>query len=205
MSTQENRLYSPGVVLIGVNLIPLFGVLILGWDTFLIFFLYWLESAVMGIYSITKLAIVARLSGVFLVPFFMFHYGMFMFVHLVFIGALFAPESTGGFPLNFGLLVSSLAVVFPALLGLLISHGISFFNNFIGKKEYLRGDPRKHMTMPYARIMVMHIALIFGGMLISIFNARFFGLPLLIALKTFIDYKAHVREHRQTQGVKSLA
>jgi Family of unknown function (DUF6498) len=45
------------VFLVAVNLIPLFGVLFLGWGLFAIMVLYWLENGIVGLFDLPKIAL----------------------------------------------------------------------------------------------------------------------------------------------------
>ncbi|MEK7452684.1 MAG: DUF6498-containing protein [Patescibacteria group bacterium] len=90
-------------------------------------------------------------------------------------------------------------VALPVTL-LLISHGISFFSNFIGNREYERTDIGKQMHAPYKRIMIMHFTILFGGWLILSFKEPILGLILLIIIKTITDTSAHLKEHNVPEG-----
>ncbi len=185
------------IALIVANLVPLVGVLFFDWSLFTIMFFFWLESAVIGFFNILKLVIVANILSIIMVPFFVVHYGAFMSGHLVFIFALFSPEemSFSGFFPPPDLLISHIMNVWPALLGACLSHGISFFYNFIGKKEFRRSTPEKQMMAPYGRIILMHLTIIFGGWLILALGAPLLALVLLIGLKIVSDARAHHKEH----------
>ncbi len=189
------------IALIVANLVPLVGVLFFDWSLFTIMFFFWLESAVIGFFNILKLVIVANILSIIMVPFFVVHYGAFMSGHLVFIFALFSPEemSFSGFFPPPDLLISHIMNVWPALLGACLSHGISFFYNFIGKKEFRRSTPEKQMMAPYGRIILMHLTIIFGGWLILALGAPVLALVLLIGLKIVSDARAHHKEHAALQ------
>lgn len=81
-----------------MNLIPLFGVLFFGWSLFSIVLLYWFENGVIGFFNVLKIGWARKpVSGesrftingrpansfgkAFLIPFFIFHYGLFWTVH----------------------------------------------------------------------------------------------------------------------------
>lgn len=138
------------IALIVANLVPLVGVLFFDWSLFTVMFCFWLESAVIGVLNILKLVIVANILSIIMVPFFVVHYGAFMSGHLVFIFALFAPDerSFSGLLPPADLLTSQIMNVWPAFLSICLSHGISFFYNFIGKKEFRRSTPEKQMMGP---------------------------------------------------------
>ncbi len=192
----------PGVALFSViplvfaNAVPLFGVLLFDWSLFHVLFLYWLESAVVGFYNILKLIKVGGFMSIFLVPFFVVHYGGFMVVHLAFIFGLFAPELSHAslFPPRDVVLSLLTAVALPFVV-LLVSHGVSFLHNFIGKREYERTNVGKQMHAPYRRIILMHVTLIFGGWLIMLSGEPVLGLAFLVVIKTITDLRAHLKEH----------
>ncbi len=195
-------LRSPTAIsLIVANLVPLVGVLFLDWSLFTIMFCFWLESAVIGCFNVLKLVIVANILSIIMVPFFVVHYGLFMSGHLVFIFALFSPDemSFSGLLPPADLLTSHIMNVWPAFLGVCLSHGISFFYNFIGKKEFRRSTPEKQMMAPYGRIILMHLTIIFGGWIILALGAPVLALVLLIVLKIVSDVRAHDKEHAALQ------
>ena len=76
-----------------------------------------------------------------------------------------------------------------------MSHGVSFFQNFIGRAEYVDRDIREEMGKPYDRIF-MQFTLILGGFLVGIFDSTLLVLLLLIVLKITTDLRAHLVEHR---------
>ena len=85
----------------------------------------------------------------------------------------------------------------PAVVALALSHGFSYVWNYLGKGEFRRVAIPALMAGPYARVVVLHVALIGGGFLVMILNSPLGGLVLLLALKVCVDVVAHVREHRK--------
>jgi predicted membrane channel-forming protein YqfA (hemolysin III family) len=79
------------IVLIAANLVPLAGVLFWGWDLFVLMTAYWMETGVIGIWTIVQMAMLARWGALFYVPFFVVHFGMFMIGHLLFLVTMFGP------------------------------------------------------------------------------------------------------------------
>jgi hypothetical protein len=51
------------------------------------------------------------------------------------------------------------------------------------------------MSEPYARIVFMHLVLIFGGGLSLVLGQTELVLIVVIAAKIFVDLKSHIREH----------
>ena len=189
------------IPLIIANAVPLFGVLFFDWSLFQILFLYWFESGVIGFYNIFKLIKVSGLLSILLVPFFIIHFGGFMIVHLIFVFALFAPElaHTSFFPSREALTPLFSVMAIP-ILTLFLSHGFSFFSNFIENREYEHTDSGKQMNAPYKRIIIMHFTILFGGWLIMIFKQPVLGLVLLVIIKSITDLRSHIKEHSSLES-----
>jgi len=153
-------------VLILANLLPLIGVLLCGWDVLSILLLYWAESVVIGVINVLRIICsqtddfmqgMHKFSGlpeaeqmsrwlgkvpvnvlkVFIVPFFVFHFGAFCYAHLRIVLANFS----GGSPSSYSA-YSMLDMVQPAfwitVAVVFCSHLFSFFTNYIGNGEYKR-------------------------------------------------------------------
>jgi hypothetical protein len=206
--------------LIIANLIPVLGVLQFDWDVGAIVILYWCENLVIGCYTIVKLLMAAGLRALFNVLFFIVHYGGFCGVHGFFVLALtgfggnepgstnLMPEPSWPGPLVFPQLLFEVsrqvvAAAPQALLygvaALFISHGISFALNYIGKREYVGLRTARIMTAPYKRILVLHIAIIAGGFLVTSLGSPIGLLLALVALKIGMDIMLHRRAHRRQQ------
>ena len=187
-----------GLALIAANLVPLGGVLFFGWDLSSVIVLYWAESAVIGFYTALKMAIVGKFAALFAVPFFVGHFGGFMALHFLFIYSFFVRglNPAGTEPGVREALVGVFLPVWSSLAALFISHGISFFSNFIGRREYAGATIKGLMTAPYNRIVVMQITVILGAWIIILFKSPVPALALLVLLKTAADFSAHRKEHR---------
>ena len=142
------------------------------------------------------------LAKLFLIPFFIVHYGGFTLVHGIFVFAVFGnaanvspSEMSAGFIVE---TIRSSGVVWAAL-ALLASHGFSFVTNYLGAGEYRNADPKVLMGQPYARVIVLHITIIFGGFVMLSLGSPRAGLVLLVVLKIGMDLRAHLKE-RQTLG-----
>ncbi len=179
--------------LVAVNLLPLAGVLFFGWSVYEILLLFWAENLVIGLYAIARMLTLLRCNGdrrvLLLIPFFCVHFGIFTAAHGALVVGLFRPEdhvSEGA--------AMSLWIPFLALL---VSHGVSFVTNFLGKQEYrgLRGE--EAMLAPYRRVIILHVTLLGGGWLIDALGEPVYALALLVLLKIFIDCAGHLREHRE--------
>jgi hypothetical protein len=192
------------IALVIANALPLVGVLFLGWTVFPLVLLYWLENLVVGGYNVAKLLLaqpaqpVYWLGKVFFVPFFLVHFGGFTYVHGVLVVAFFGPK--GGQP--FDLLTAVPAAIRAnqlgwALLSLVVSHGLSFYWNYVRSGEYQRASLNALMSQPYGRVMVLHMTVLFGGWVVMLLGSPLFALVVLVALKTATDWRAHQAERRK--------
>ena len=198
------RVPASAVVLMVANLVPLGGVFFLGWSVFAILLLFWLENVIVGGFNVLRILCaqpdnpVIWVTKVFLIPFFTFHYGMFVTVHGIFVLALFGDGSlpTRGFPSPATFLHAVQgAGIAPAAWALLLSHGISFAFNYIGAGGFRTAEVAALMTRPYGRVMVLHVVIIVGGFLVKALGSPLLPLALLVVLKTGLDLVGHVREH----------
>ena len=217
----------PLLALLAANAVPLFGVLYLKWDAFYVVLLYWAENLAVGFYNILKMAFVKvnhpieHLSKLFMIPFFMVHYGGFTAVHGFFILAIFSkgqqglPMGNESWPCFFVFLqlllnvIKHIMLTIPpavrwAVLSLFASHGISFVYNYLIKGEYSRTNLQKLMGQPYSRVVIMHIAILGGGFLTMVLGSPAALLLILVCLKTIIDVKMHIREHKKA-GLKIIS
>ena len=197
-ASQPLALTSPSALaLIAANLVPLAGVLLGQWKLGDVMVLFWSESAIIGFYTVLKMAVAGKWAALFAVPFFVGHFGGFMTVHFMFVYGLFLDGFAGGGP-EPGVRAALTGVfvpLWPALAALAASHGVSFAMNFIGQREYAGATVQNLMTAPYKRIIVMHVTIIFGGGLTMMLKTPAPALALLILLKIAADMRAHTREH----------
>ncbi len=188
------------------NLVPLYGVFAWNWDVFAILVLFWLENLVIGALNLARIVCAvprdaAAWGGkLFLAPFFCIHYGMFALVHGVFIFALFgegAYDGLGGGLWNPGAAVAAIRDYGLELAVLILagSHGFSFAWNYLGRGEYKRASLHGLMTGPYARVIALHLTVLFGGFLVMALGSPVWALVLLVGLKLGMDARAHLKEH----------
>jgi len=210
-------------VLIGANVVPLFGVVLFDWDMLAILLLYWIETAIVGAINVLRMISCQNpviLEGMievadrrgseqvgqdfqqesddshrfFLVTFFIVHYGLFCFVHVSMLVEFFgtgpARDQSVGAELGelwHGPFLIAVAAIFASRL-------FSFFANYIGGGEYKSCDLQTLMLRPYGRVVVMHLAIIFGAALGTSIGSPLPTLLILIVGKTLIDMHLHERE-----------
>ncbi len=201
---ERQTLSKPSVwALIIANLYPIIGVIFFDWQTYPLLLFFWTENLVIGFYTVLKMLVASGDNAkpavkLFTVPFFCLHYGIFTLVHGVFVVALFGSILADD-SINAGTLTQQVLdyQLFWGVLALLISHGISFFKNYIGRNEYQQAELTKLMFQPYGRVVILHITIIIGGFLSVFLGSPLVALLFLIILKIVIDIATHLREHRK--------
>ncbi|MCA8969028.1 MAG: hypothetical protein KDC95_04570 [Planctomycetes bacterium] len=214
------------ITLIAANLGVLIAVLLDKIEVRQVLVLYWAESAIIGVFTILKIltasamdeqqidgdgestpsirqsrdgfAVVRRL---FLSAFFCVHFGGFMFVHAMFLTAFFSMgtslSSMHGGPLGgLSALIETLEPVRLGVVGLFVSHAISFVVHWWIGGERHDVDASRVFASPYKRIIVMHVTIVLGGFAIALLGAPLALVAILVIIKTVIDAVAHTREHR---------
>jgi len=191
-------------VLVAANLVALYGVLRHGWDVFPLILLYWIENVVLGLLNIARMLCVdpgdraAWLGKIFTVPFFCVHYGMFTAIHGSILLGVFGKgyQSDGFSPLP----GASQAVVDYglgfAVVAVAASHLFSFFWNFLWQGEFRRASLSELMEQPYHRVVVLHLVILAGGFAVAALGSPLWALIPLVAIKTALDVRAHLREHK---------
>ena len=213
------------IALVGANLVPLGGVVLLGCQIFPILLLYSLENIVIGFYNVLRMLMapfdpaevhdhgegVPTKSG--LIVFFCLHYGGFCAGHLFFLVLLFgvfggqtvrAVQQAEGPPWQ-GIgswLAGEWRWLATALAGLFVSHGVSFWKNFVERGEYKRVTVNRLFFRPYGRIMVMHVAIIAGAFAVIAAEGGAGPLVLLVVGKIVLDLIAHLRERGKFAAAK---
>ena len=186
------------VALLFANAFPVVGVLAFGWRLADVMLLFWAETAVIGLFNVLKMFRIGGVRAVPLVGFFCVHFGIFMFVHLMFlVSMVLTSDAPVHGPVDALTAVSESASTWRlGLVGLLASHGLSFVANFLGRREFEERTLQQQMGRPYGRVIVMHFAILLGGFATMALGAPSALLVLLIAGKVALDVSAHRREHR---------
>ena len=201
--------------LVIVNLIPVVGVFFWQWDVGSLVILYWSENIIIGFYTLVKMVTRKPVAGIFMGMFFLIHYGGFCAVHGLFV----LEMTTNGMPQSadvpwplFLIFVQLLIQVISAVLAmappewilgfvaLFVSHGISLVVNYYRGGEYRGQTVKVLMSAPYKRIVILHIAIIFGGFGVMALGSPMPLLLLLVALKLGLDVWLHIGERRRAEA-----
>jgi len=199
-------------ILILSNLVPLAGILFWGWDAFILLCLYCLETAVIGFWTILRLATMSRdprsvaarsIAGTLaLCGFFVVHAGLFMTVHMIFLFILFGgpwiPKIHDARAF-FRLLVIGKDLWIP-LLALFVGQGAIFINDAVnrfafGKVAETNVDPGDLMSGFYKRIVLMHVAIMAGA-----FIAQMIGTTAPLIVLVLLKIALEIRLQMKAQG-----
>jgi hypothetical protein len=206
--------------LVVVNVVPLLGVLLFGWQLYTILVIYWVESGIIGALNLPKIMLASGsetpedftatvngrevdLSGP-TDP----RDGLHLYAENADVAGFFLLHY-GVFWTVHGVFVLTMfapplgsaglpyATVAAGTLGMVVSHAGSFLTNFVGNEEYRGTSPGIQMKEPYRRVLVLHFTVVLGAFGAAAVGTPLFALVLLVALKTVGDVYAHLREHRR--------
>ncbi len=191
------------LVLIAANLVPLAGVVFWGWDVFVLLILYWLETAVIGFWTMIRVLIMPApgrdaatagigatqpVNGIGAALFLTVHAGIFMTVHFLFLWSLFAGDWAKRIhgPAEF---VSELVLGTGLWLPLLV---LFVVRGWFALRPLLLGEPdpeadRNVLSGLYTRIVVMQVAIILGGWLATAVGGSIATLALVVIGKTAVE------------------
>lgn len=215
----------PSIALILANLIPLVGVALLHWDAFDLISLYWFENLVIGFYTLGKILLVSHSAPgrpaslkarAATALFFLVHYGIFCGAHGLLLVSVLSPGSGSPLMTSDTLLAGPLLFVglwvpvarylwalnphetMMVFVALMISHGVSFVQNSLTGQEREQMTLKTAMAAPYPRILVMHATVLLGGLLVEAMHSPVAMLILLVALKTYVDFRLHRKERHRS-------
>lgn len=189
--------------MIASALVPLVGVLAGGWSLREVVVLYWAENVVIGAMQAIRMLTVAPpepvpLAGrLFITIFFTFHYGLFCFVHGVFVFVL----TSEGFPRGgpgpselFGAIAQFPRPFWLALALIAASHLWNLVTRFFLGGERTSALPAQMMAAPYKHIIVLHVGILFGAFISITLGNPIAILVIIVIGKLLIDLRALRRE-----------
>ena len=198
------------VFLVAANLLPLAGVVWWGWDAFVLLILYWMETAIIGFWTVLRVVVVPSKIDVNGTPmnqvglpgrialglFILVHAGIFMTVHFVFLWALFSGgwsqsiHSVGSFfsDLVIGTdLWIPLAFLFLVRGGLALAPVVRRRLGIVDAELDARDVKDNPLAGLYIRIFVMQFTIIVGAWFAMLAGDTVGPLVLLVLLKTIVD------------------
>lgn len=189
------------------NVIPIVGVFAFGWQALDLLLLYWLEAAVVGVFTVVRVLLAmgdptdTGLGALFgfdrytgpgagtsnvrfgAVALFCFQYGPLWVIHgaALFLLPGFAFEPLGWDPL------AVLPTLLPAVGAMALSHGLSFGLGFLAGGARERTAPVAQVFAVFPRLLVLHYAVLIGGFGAVTLGSPLFALVVLVVLKTVAD------------------
>lgn len=166
------------------NLIPIAGVLFLGWDAGAILILYWIENFIVGAFTLPRILMAQGpapapgsaiggtplASRVFMAVFFCVHYGIFWIGHGVFalmLAASFRSQAAlADNPVDaVGAMAGGEAAVsfLIAIAAMVVLHAFGFWREFLKTGLWRTATPNGEMFRPYGRLFVLHLTVLLGA------------------------------------------
>lgn len=193
------RLFNIGLVVVS-NLVPLVGVLA-GWMSFAdVFVVYWLETVVLGLFAVVRIATatrdraLARRERVQTAMVFLLHYGLIaaglgFFVFWMVNAAVAMGEDSEGIPWLAEPPTLAWGTWIFAGLGIILSHLYTLTVYWFGREERRLYTPWQCMWPPYPRILVLYpfYALNIVVLIVLILFAPVLLVVLLVACKLGLD------------------
>jgi len=208
--------------LIVINLVPLYGVWFEGWDAKQIFLVYCLETVIVGLINVIKMACVTILikkrdvwenggsttmqSGWFFIFFFIIHYGFFVFIQTQIFFGVTSMIPDGSMLMRYSRI--------PELLGphgrLLILIFIAYYTvqnlyTFFDSGTYKTISMGRLMFEPYVRIFVQQIVVILGSMFLTFGAGKIFMLVFVaikLCFELFFNFSRYLEMAEKRQKLK---
>ncbi|MDP3696681.1 MAG: DUF6498-containing protein [Candidatus Taylorbacteria bacterium] len=219
------KTYPSVISIVAVNLMPLIGVIWFGWSSFSILFTYWVQTGIIGYFSLLKIKKVAEFSPAELpirvmafavrrskkaklvTEIIRDYRGVYLFgmvasiIPLIFFTGY---ASKGVF--NFSVFSSSFYITALAVrdsfgiivfgsLLFVLNHGYSYIVNFVGKKEFLHSNLAIQLSDPIERVGTIWAAVFLGITMLGFIPHLIAILIVLVIFKTMFDVYEHLKEH----------
>ena len=182
-----------------VNVIGLIALLYLGKiEPYAVVFGYFLETIIIGLFTIIKMYMASKHDGSgksiwFLIPFFIFHYGMFVAIQSVFAFVVIGIGGKSFIREPFNLIdnytdilsFKGMEFVLPLLVGTQL---LKLVLDFTLPKKYLEFTANDIMVKPYVRIFIQQFTVILAMFFIIFSNAGVIAAILLIIFRAFVDF-----------------
>jgi hypothetical protein len=196
----------PGAAwVVAANAIPVAGVLLFGWQALPLLVFYWIENVVIGAVNVAKILIagvtkdvVQRILAFVLAPFFILHYGLFCFVHGIFVFAMFTMSdtihagvepTTESFDLTgrvLGMLQGDSDLLWSVVALCVIQLG-AFAIFWAGGRRWRDVDAVRQMFEPYGRIVVLHLTIFIATIPVLLIGQPMLAVLVLALLKSGLE------------------
>jgi hypothetical protein len=146
---------------------------------------------IIGFWACIKLAVIGRWRALLFVPIFLLMYLSIVNLFGILAGAMLDDQMQGTtWQQNFSLWNYWL----PALF-FFATHGLSFWENFVGGREYEETAWDTQMGKPILRAMPMWLAALVGGFVGGFANSAAVAVIFVLPVKLALDLIGHFAEH----------
>lgn len=217
------KLNTSDMFLIIANLIPVYGVLFEGWNAAQIFLVFCLETVIIGLFNVLKMACVTLFvkskdiwstkgrvmvaGGFFFIIFFIVHYGFFVLVqtHIFFgVSGIIKDNSLFGaykyIPQALGDEGRLLLLIF------IVYYTLHTLYSFFLSGEYKTISLGKLMLQPYGRIFIQQLVVIVGSMFLGL-GLNFIFILILVVVKMgfelFFNFDSFLNKAEAEQKLKT--
>lgn len=222
----KKKLTPSNLVLILINLIPLWGVWLDGWNATEIFIVYCLESVIIGLYNIIKMTMTSFIvkkenwntelstptpvSGGFFIFFFVVHYGFFVAVQITLFLSFTGLENKMGIGNAWDLLWNFRKHLSHnsqlLLMGFIISYGLIMMKDFVLNGAYKKASLGSLMFQPYGRIFIQQFTVIVGSLFLGLGGGKIFitiFVGIRIYFDVFLNIERYIRIIEKRQALRS--
>ena len=189
---------------LGSAVIMAAGIAVLGWPTFTVLALYWLENVIVGGFTALRILAAGSRTGRYgeslaVTVFFCVHYGLFCVVHGIFVATLFGGiRNTSHMADPLFLMVGRIAgdrIGVLVVAAMVVAAALDAWRAMATVDADDAGAVRRIMGEPYGRIVVLHVVLLAGGFLMAALGLPSLAALLLVAFK--LVYDLHLLRRRQ--------
>jgi len=178
-----------------------------------LFFIYWCDCVLIGLFGILKLLFipialepeagghsffdfgVSMAARTILAAIFAFAYGFVLLCVTAILGGLAGEELRIRKWTGFDERAFLMGLWVPVAL-LAGGHLVSFVCNYLRKKEYLRRTAQEQLARPFKRVLFIFLALIPAAILVSAFRLPVLLIVVFLPLKIAADLLGHSLDHR---------
>jgi len=208
---------------LAMNLVPVGGVLVLGWDAVLLLLFYRVETLVIGVFNALKIGVIGWAAGrtgmlicAGLIAFFGLHYGIFCSGHGAFLmmmmhfGAGTFPQSNealgefSAFSMAWSLMATDHGLWW-SVVGLVALQAGAFGLFWLWPGAWRTANPFRQMFEPYGRIVVMHLAIMIAAIPVLLFGAPWLAVLALAVMKTGLDLRRPLFTFTTPQAARAWA
>jgi hypothetical protein len=167
-------------------------------EAYAVLFGYFLETIIIGVFNIVKMYLSnkyhdKKVSTLFYIPFFIFHYGGFIAVQSIFLFAIFSISGTSFIKEPFHILqnfstilkLEGMEIVVPLLISTQL---MKFIFDFVLPRKFEKYAVKDIMFKPYFRIVIQQFTVIIGSFFIMFSEGSLVAAMLLILLRFIVDF-----------------